>query len=194
MSVGKGYRIFFILLAIVIIASLSLSADDDIDIPRNNIHFYYVIRYPQPEFISFRFIDMSESKNEIDELVIESPDTLDSGLYRLQVLSNYRENCEMEFTFRAFYNEAASDYLGYDLRIFNNKSGSEKIDDSYEIPASGSFSQEYEIEDRYGPSSCDDDDGEVHEYLYCFGYRFKDLDQAEKGRYASIVNLEISGL
>ena len=94
-------RIAFIVLA-SLLAAVSLSASIS---GLGERMFHYVLHAPFVKSVTFRFIDVSEEKNEISEIEIENAEstTVDTSLYRLQIVSNFPRSCDVMLTFPAFF-------------------------------------------------------------------------------------------
>ncbi len=148
--------------------------------------FYYVLHAPFVKNVSFKFIDVSDDKNEIEELEIADADsaTVDTSVYRFQIVSNYPRSCDITLTFPAFYNETSGAYIGYSLKVFTDSAHN-----TYTVAGSSTGSKTISLAGVYGPNAYNL--GVDTEYLYNFGYSFE-LSGASSGRYVSNVALEVT--
>ncbi|MBR1918914.1 MAG: hypothetical protein IJ831_04750 [Spirochaetales bacterium] len=179
----RGLKRMAVLLFTALLAAVSLSASIS---GLGERMFHYVLHAPFVKSVTFRFIDVSEEKNEISEIEIENAEstTLDTSLYRLQIVSNFPRSCDVMLTFPAFYNETSGAYLGYTLKVFNDLTHN-----TYTVAGTSAGSKTISLAGLYGPDIYNQ--GMDTEYLFNFGYSF-DLSGASGGRYVSNVALEVT--
>ncbi len=148
--------------------------------------FSYILQAPFTKNVSFNFVDVSDDKDIVEDLEIAnaSSTTVDTALYRFQIVSNFPRACNITLKFPPFQNETNGDYLGYTLKMFN-----ESAHTTYSVLGTSDGSKTISLAKVYGPDGANL--GVDTEYLYSFGYEF-DLTGASMGRYVSNVRMEVT--
>lgn len=93
--------------------------------------------------------------------------------------------------FSAFKHRSVDSYIGYTLHAFCNEDDYE-MDETRVIAGNSTASASLFLDERYGPTCSEDDNGAILEYLYTFGYQLNVPETLVGGRYATTVQLEVS--